>query len=138
MDRIAYYFDYTATDTIADSFHDPLYEYVDWWQKAWRQSPLPRLLYRRSGDVLTITDERNPDDVRTFTWTGPAGDIFDACHAAACSMESLRSRLRHSGRELGCAEIQALLDEFVASGLMLQEGGRYIGLANPGPDSCLD
>jgi hypothetical protein len=131
LDRIAYYFEYAAAGTLSDEHHAALFDHIRWWQAAWHESSRPQLLYSRVGDSLVIRDERQPRDPKRYLFPHPAGELYAACHATARTLESLQQAMRERSIDLALLDIRNLLDEFDAHGLVLEENGRFLSLANP-------
>jgi ribosomal peptide maturation radical SAM protein 1 len=131
-ERIAYFFEYDAPDTVPFEQHQPLQEYLHWWQEAWRAPRLPHLAYQRGSGRLTVVDGRQPGDPRVYVFDEPAALAYEFCsptvHGAARVLAHLRDAC---GIDTDLDAVHSDLDAFTAMGLMLEEDGHYLSLALP-------
>jgi hypothetical protein len=131
-ERIAYFFEYTAPDTLADELLAPLAEYVRWWQEARRAARGPYLYYQRGAGRLTVIDGRDVAAPRVHAFDEPAALAYEFCtptqHAAPRVLAHLRDAC---GVDTDLGAVQRDLEAFRARGLMLEEDGHYLGLALP-------
>ncbi|HXS99978.1 MAG TPA: RiPP maturation radical SAM C-methyltransferase [Elusimicrobiota bacterium] len=94
------------------------------------------LEYRRGAGFIEIVDARSASGRRDhWVYEGWRAELYDRCDAVRT-----RSELAALARERGAApdELSAALDEYVARSLMLEEGGRYLSLAQPPRAAALE
>jgi ribosomal peptide maturation radical SAM protein 1 len=131
-ERIAYFFEYDAPDTLPAQTHLAMAEHVRWWQQAWKASRRPYLAYMRGAGRITVLDGRTPDAPRAHVFEERAALIYEFCgptyHGAAQVLANLRDV---HGLETDRGTVQRDLDAFTALGLMLEEDGHYLSLALP-------
>ena len=131
-ERIAYFFDYEAPDTMADDAHAAQKEQVRWWREAWTTGRPPILGYQRGADRLTVTDGRVPGAPKIHIFDQQAALIYEFCgptfHSPAQVLEYLQGQ---PGQQADAGAAQHALEEFVSLGLMLKEDDRHLSLALP-------
>ncbi|MDQ6739688.1 MAG: RiPP maturation radical SAM C-methyltransferase [Actinomycetota bacterium] len=131
--RIAYFFEYTAFDTVPAAAHQPWLAYVEHWKELRRSAGKPYLGYLRGPDRTTVFDRRDGQEPRVHVFKGDAALAFDFCGPTYHSVDKVREHLRlQHGRELSHEAVLDLLRGFTDLGLMLEEGGHYLSLALPG------
>ncbi|HEY8132325.1 MAG TPA: RiPP maturation radical SAM C-methyltransferase [Thermoanaerobaculia bacterium] len=132
LQRIAYFFDYDAPDTLPREVHQPLLDHFDWWKSARKAKRAPFLGYMNSGGRVTILDARQPAAPVVHVFEGRAAAIYEYCsptyHPAPRILEHLRD---DCGLDVDIAAVLADLATFVSAGLVLHEDGNYLSLAVP-------
>jgi len=133
VDRIAYFFDYDAPGALPDATHEPLREYLRWWQGAWKQPRRPYLAYLRGAGRLTVLDGRRAAVGRpaVHVFDEPAALVYEYCSSTDHPVGPVLAHVREQGLAIDEARVRALLGEFTARGLMLEEDGHYLSLALP-------
>jgi hypothetical protein len=122
--RIAYYFDYDHADgrdplSYAGRVVDRVRDWIDDGDRG-------GLWQIDAGDgELVLLDERG-DRTRSLRLRGAAARAYDACDG----IQSLSALMRRPELEgVSPAVLGAILDRFVAEGMMLRSGRRYLALA---------
>jgi len=133
LDRIAYFFSYDAEDVVPPSTYADTTKHVESWQKAWKDTDPPYLVYQRGAGRLTITDARRPATPRIFAFGELGALIYEYCGAIPCGVGQILYSLQETAPSLGASQdtVQKALDEFESLDLMLEEGGQYLSLALP-------
>jgi hypothetical protein len=132
-DRVAYFFDYEAPDTLPAEAHDELRTYIRWWRQVWEGPRQPFLYYIRGEGRMKVMDGRAPGvPVTVHVFDEPAALIYDFCGPTCHGGEAVLAYLREEhGLDVDEATVQHHLDAFTARGLMLEEDGHYLSLALP-------
>jgi ribosomal peptide maturation radical SAM protein 1 len=132
LDRVAYYFDVDWKDILDDPAYDGVLRVLRDWMQRWREeSEVPRLTMHEVGDTLEIEDTRTREPV---VWQlGPTQAalyraIGDIAHPG--KVGELVAGDPAAG-VLTADEIRAVLLEFVAQGLALEEHDKFLALALP-------
>jgi ribosomal peptide maturation radical SAM protein 1 len=131
LDRIAYFFEFDAPETLPREAHEPLEEHLLWWRRVWG-GPTPPFLTYKCHNALTIVDGRQPD-------ARPVAHVFDRLQAVVyecCApthhgVRQVVEALCARGFDADRATAQSVLDRFTTFGLMLEEEGQYLSLALP-------
>lgn len=128
LGRLAYFFAYHGTSPpgVLDGINRA-------WQacEEWKRRHATSLLMGvGSEDFLLILDTRVNAQAPQYLLQGSKRWIYEGA-AAICSPETLLGRLRalHPQKTWALAEVQEALDEFTATGLVLQEDNLYLSLA---------
>jgi ribosomal peptide maturation radical SAM protein 1 len=144
FDRIAYFFEFEAPETLSREAHEPLYEHILWWRRVWGRPGAPFLTYQRKDGQITITDGRQPDAPSlVHTFDGPEAVVYEFCGPTYHGLRQVVEDLPKHGFRADHAIAQRALDRFTTLGLMLEENGHYLSIALPeqpaflagGPDS---
>lgn len=122
--RIAYYFDYDHADGRDPiSYAGDVVDAVRSWMNDGDRGGLWQL---DAGDgELALVDERG-GRTRSLRLRGAAARAYDACDGIQ-SLSALMRRPELAG--VSAAVLEAMLDRFVAEGMMLRSGRRYLALA---------
>lgn len=132
FDRIAYFFEFEAPDTLPSDAHEPLYQHILWWRRVWGRPSGPYLTCRFEDGRLVITDGRQPGArplVNTFS--GPEAVAYEFCSPTHHGVRQVVGELHRHGFRVDQPVVQDILDRFAELGLMLEEDGHYLSLALP-------
>ena len=127
--RIAYFFEYSAKDTLPETAYAPIRAEIARWQGKWRGKVKPSLTYTIKDSRLSILDARRPDEPQAHKFDGLAAQIYEFCGDTDHSFDRIREHLGDQTADERA--VRARLDRFVAGGLMCEEDGRYLSLALP-------
>jgi ribosomal peptide maturation radical SAM protein 1 len=127
LEKIAYFFEYVADDTLPNEAHRATAEWVDTWRARWQAPNPPLLAYRRVGGAMFV-DEQRGDRRGTQTLWGPVADAYEYCCE---TMRSSREVYEHLDGRFAVDEVKRALDALCEDGLMLKEDDTYLGLALP-------
>ncbi len=131
LDKIAYYFEYRATQVAAPQAVGKLAAAVSGWQSAWAGRQPPVLRYERGQEWLRLTDTRDGRHREA---------VLDGWQAAAYELSGDRARtvaalVEHVKPVAGVTGLERRMHEFVANcvaeRLMAMEDGHYFSLAVP-------
>jgi len=128
--KIAYFFDYDASDVVSEEAFTAVREAVDGWARRWEEGRPPSLVYRRLPGRLTLIDQC-ASPARKAALTGWQADAYVACGDTARSAPGVREQLAADGRQVTAAEVRAFLERCCRSRVMVQDEGRYLALALP-------
>jgi len=128
LERAAYFFDYEFTESLADSVLDETRAIVQNWDQAWTRKPMPRMQFRLAPGVIEIDDRRDAQRPRRYSVEGEAAALYGACSDQPHTPLGVQRLLKTSW---SLEFIEARLTEFVALGLMMREGNRFLSLALP-------
>jgi len=135
LDRLAYFFASSCRRP------QPLAEYTLWLAEAvtaWKESSgRSHLWYVDDGERLLIDDGRPAfasDDLTVLS--GAHRAAYVAADGVASAEELGRAVSAAEGREVGAAELQALLEPLLEQGLIAREGARFVSLAARAPRSA--
>jgi ribosomal peptide maturation radical SAM protein 1 len=132
LDRIAYYFDYEAPDTLPRAFHTPLKEQVRWWKEAWQSPRRPYLTAVRGEGRLTVMDGRLPEAPRVHVFDETAALVYEFCSSTYHRAGKILTHLRDErGIDIDTESLQTILDDFAERGLLMEENRHYLSLALP-------
>lgn len=134
LEKIAYFFDYSMDETVAEGELCTSGEWVAEWQRRWSAStPTDSLTYARTPDAVTVEDRRSRERSITHTLPGPLGVAYEYCNETARSSRDVLALLSQSpGKEkLTLGGVRRALDGLCDLGLMLVENDHYLGLALP-------
>jgi ribosomal peptide maturation radical SAM protein 1 len=128
--RIAYFFDFAASDVASPRSHDLMASAVEGWRQRWASRDQPVLFYERLPGRLRIVDTRTsrPRKLVLHEWQG---DAYEECGDTARSCKRIHQTLLDRGFDLSLAEVTAFLDECCHSGVMVSEDDKYLSLALP-------
>jgi ribosomal peptide maturation radical SAM protein 1 len=126
--KLAYFFDYELEGVLPDSAFTATTEIVGQWRKAWEQAEKPQLRFWSSRDFLQIEDARNLAEPGTYTFEGPLALIYAALVDGPSSAAKIKENLK---LPWDVEEVEAALDEFCASGLMIRDDDLFLALALP-------
>ncbi len=121
--RVSYYFEHEMGNTLDDAQYDEIFAAVGVWQQRFSQRQRPYLRYRKAWGTILIEDGRNCSP-RVTTYSDSFATLYEYCGDA------------RSGKEIatkfdGAAWVDAALEEFVDSNLMVYLDNRYLSLALP-------
>ena len=124
LDRVAYFFDHSMENVLAEEDYAPLRRAVAAWQESWRRPVRPTLLYVKGAQGIRIEDRRTAD-ARIVDCDGLPARLYEFCGDA-----------RRPGEIAACAgaeadRVEGILREFVARGLMVCVDRHYLSLALP-------
>lgn len=125
--RIAYFFEYEAKDTLPDAAYAPIREQIKHWRHLWREKVKPQLTFSVDHDRLSILDARDPIAPQMHKFHGVAAQVYEFCSDTDRSLDNLLEALQSQGRD----DVVAALDIFLEAGLMCEDGGSYLSLALP-------
>jgi len=123
LQRVSYYFEHEMGDTLDDAEYDNIFAAVDLWQHRWQKGPRPYLRYRKAWATIMIEDGRNCSP-RTTSYSDHYAQLYEYCADA-------RSRKDIVVRFENASWIDAALEEFTDSNLMIYLDNRYLALALP-------
>jgi ribosomal peptide maturation radical SAM protein 1 len=128
--RIAYFFDFEASEIASRQSHDLLASAVADWQRRWASGDPPVLFYERLPGRVKIIDTRfnMPRKLVLRDWHG---DAYEACGDTARSCKRIHQTLLDRGFDLSLTEVTEFLDECCLTGVMVSEDGKYLSLALP-------
>lgn len=128
LGRLAYFFEYDQPGPLPAESYDPVCEAVEAWTKAWSSGTPPRLTSWSAPGFLQIYDGRHPGREGTYTFEGDLARIYQAAGDRALSAGAIRDRLALA---MPVAEVEEILDDFAAHGLMVRDGPLALALAVP-------
>jgi ribosomal peptide maturation radical SAM protein 1 len=135
LTKIAYFFEYTMGDTVADEVHEPTRQVVQQWKRSWVEGSADTLVYRRLNDTMFIDDHRacRGGTGRVHTLRGKWATVYEECSESMRTVPQVMEHLRagSGGLPVRESEIVAGLEAFCAKGLMVSENGHYLSLALP-------
>ena len=130
--KIAYFFNYGMGDTVPQESLEGLGTSIKDWQDRWVAKRPPVLVYQRAPDWIQFIDRREANAPRAHSFQGLEAAVYELCgdtdHTPASVAEMLRAQ---QGVEVDAGTVEGALDRFCELGLMVQEQGRYLGLALP-------
>jgi ribosomal peptide maturation radical SAM protein 1 len=128
LDRVAYFFDYELEGTLPEAVYEGTRERVRAWQAAWEGPEKPSLTFWSSPGLVQVEDRRSAGAVGVHTFREPLAGAYAACSdRPTCAAEVKRRR----GLDWSEADVEAMLDEFCARGVMMREGNLFLALALP-------
>jgi hypothetical protein len=110
-------------NTLDDDQYQEIFEAVDVWQERWREGQRPYLRYRKAWGTISIEDGRNCSP-RARTYSDSYATLYEYCGDA-------RSEKEIATEFDGAPWVDAALEEFVESNLMVFLDNRYLSLALP-------
>jgi ribosomal peptide maturation radical SAM protein 1 len=126
LDRVAYFFDYTADDALPENAYDPLRQALAGWTDAWSAPTPPSLTYRAAPGLLQIDDARYPGRGGTYTFEGALAEVYLACADGPVNAYAVRDRTGQPGEFVAEA-----LTEFQRRGLLFRDETLAVALALP-------
>jgi hypothetical protein len=129
--KIAYFFDYTMGDTVADEHLHGVKKAMQEWRDLWASPRRPVLVYQRAPDWIQVIDRRDPDAPQVHAFRGLDAAAYDLCGDTEHSPSKVASLLREGGVDVDADGVGEILDRFCEHDLMLEEDGRYLSLALP-------
>jgi ribosomal peptide maturation radical SAM protein 1 len=118
LDRAAYFFDFESRQILPNATHEPMFELVNAWRRAWSEQR-PDLRWFKSGDCANVHDTR-AGTMRVHVIDAEATRVLQECDDIR-SFDSL-------GDLAGRACIEKLLDD----GLLVRDGNLVLSLVLPG------
>ncbi|MFC4531067.1 RiPP maturation radical SAM C-methyltransferase [Sphaerisporangium dianthi] len=128
--RIAYFFDFGASDVASRESHDLLASAVAGWRERWASGGRPVLFYQRLPGKVSIIDTRSGSP-RKAVLHGWHGEAYEACGDTARGRKRVHQTLLDRGFDVSLSEVTAFLDECCRSGVMVSEDEKYLSLALP-------
>ena len=126
--KIAFFFEHEFEGELPDAAFGEMRSVVEAWRAAWLRPTSPRLTYRWSPGLLHVEDARGQGPPMLYAFDGPVAEIYRAVSDRPMSVAMVASRIT----ELTAVEdIRAVLDLFVAQGLVMLDQGQYLALAIP-------
>ena len=129
--KVAYFFDADWKDVLDDrQAYRELIRKTDGWIDTWRfSSKLPALTFENLPDGrMSLVDTRQPGRVYTYTLEPGEADVYRTIDDPGAVQKLMRLPI---GRMMSKRQVREILSSFVAEGLAISEGGRYLGLALP-------
>ena len=125
---IAYYFEYGYADRRdVQVYAQPVRDAVECWQQRHSSAVL---CFTTNAEGIELYDSRS-GEMRVAGIRGWRSEAYRLCDSVT-TPRTVRKRLLELGHgDISDAEIRDELDGFVARGLMLMEGNRYLSLAIP-------
>jgi ribosomal peptide maturation radical SAM protein 1 len=124
-ERVAYFFEYEFEDSMPDSYYRALDERVGDWQRAWKATPPPSLVYWSSPDYVVVEDRRTAGTVAKYSLRGGVARLFGRCSSGPVSVETLRKTID------GPPALDETLHELCGQGLIMREGDLVLALPIP-------
>jgi ribosomal peptide maturation radical SAM protein 1 len=127
--RIAYFFEYTAKNTLPDTAYTPSYAQIARWRRQWSRNVKPTLSYAIEGDRLSILDAREPEAPRAYKFKGLATRVYEFCSDTDRSLANIRDHLGHE--TVSDNALREVLGLFLLHGLICEDDGTFLSLALP-------
>jgi ribosomal peptide maturation radical SAM protein 1 len=127
--RIAYFFEYTAKNTLPDAAYAPILAEIARWRRQWQSDVKPSLSYAIHGDRLSILDARQPEAPRAHKFEGLAARVYEFCSDTDRSIANIRDNLGDG--TVGENALKEVLGRFLLHGLMCEDEGTFLSLALP-------
>jgi len=133
LDKIAYFFDYQMDDTLPDTEHIGLDNWITEWKSRWESDAPDTLFFRRTDNSIFIDDDRGTERRATYEFHGPLAEMYVLCVDSTRTPAQLLSELQSlpGAQGLKAEDIEWALKEFCKLGLMITEDHRYLSLALP-------
>lgn len=125
LTEIARTFDYDRASEVPAEVIERLDAELRRWKEAWK-GDRPRLRYRRGPGQISIADDRASGRHQLHVFRDETARVYDAC---ARTYKGVTQVAGEAG--IAPSEARACLDELTSLGLILEERGRYLGLALP-------
>jgi ribosomal peptide maturation radical SAM protein 1 len=132
LERVAYFFDYQAEESLPDSAYMDVRRAVADWSKAWEAGEPPALTYWSAPHFVQIYDQRRPGQEGTYTFEDTLADLFLACTHRPTTATAVRRKL---DLPLPAEGVQEIFQEFQQRGLMFLDEQFALALALPGVKS---
>ncbi|MCO5973215.1 RiPP maturation radical SAM C-methyltransferase [Actinoallomurus soli] len=129
--RIAYFFDFEASDVASADSHELLTSAALEWKRRWASGDRPVLFYERLPGRLKILDTRSGRP-RKAVLHGWQAEAYEACGDTARAGKRVHQSLLDGGFDLSLGEVAAFLDDCCRLGVMVSEDDKYLSLALPG------
>ena len=130
LKEVAYFFDYEMADTVPVEQHNALFTLLQEWREAWARTPKPFLKYQRGPAWIEIIDGRG-ERPRSQWLYGAEASIYEFCGETDRTVDTVMKNLNSEGLTIEEQEVQAALNKFCDMGIMLEENGHYLSLAQP-------
>jgi ribosomal peptide maturation radical SAM protein 1 len=130
LQKIAYFFDYSADGTASPTVRRELGTAVRAWQRKWADGKAPVFCYERGPSWLTLYDTRGSKP-RRATLTGWRALTYEYCCQSARSAAGIADYLAKAGHEVCADRISRFVRSCIADRLMVADGERYFSLALP-------
>jgi ribosomal peptide maturation radical SAM protein 1 len=128
LEEIAYFFEYEFQEKLSDDAYVDVCRAIEDWRKAWHSDVTPTLTYWSSPNFVQICDQRQPEQIDTYTFEGPLADLYLACSNKPTTAEAVRSKLNLS---LSVETVQEIFGKLQDRGLMFLDGELALSLALP-------
>jgi ribosomal peptide maturation radical SAM protein 1 len=128
--EIAYFFEYRVKTALPVERHEEIFNLLKEWKAAWEKTPRPILKYRRGPGWMEIIDRRE-EQARTHWLYGVEASIYEFCGETDRTAETALRNLREETGKGELEEVQAALTKCCDLGIMIEEDGHYLSLAQP-------
>jgi ribosomal peptide maturation radical SAM protein 1 len=129
--KVAYFFDYAMGGTLPPDAHEATRELTEDWKRRWHSDRPDTLRFRRTLDALFVDDNRAHLEPGSHAFYGPVAQAYEFCTDTMRTAAQVREHLAAGGQPFPEEEVRATLEMFCQRGLMVGEGGEYLGLALP-------
>jgi ribosomal peptide maturation radical SAM protein 1 len=130
LNEVAYFFDYTMRDVVADKCDPGLHALLKEWEAAWTRNPRPELMYRRGPSWLEVIDQREEKHQSHWLY-GVEASAYEACSETDHSAEAVWRSLGGEAAGVPLEDVDAALKKCCDLGIMIEEDGHYLSLALP-------
>ncbi len=128
LEKVAYFFDYELAEPLPDRAYAGVGQAVQDWRDAWTQDRRPVLRYWSAPGFLQIYDGRHVGSEGTYTFDGPIAEVYLGCTDRPITAAAVRERY---SIDLSLADVEEVISEFAARGLMVVDGSSALSLAIP-------
>ena len=130
LSRVAYYFDAKWKDTLEDEAYDEVVAAVIEWIRIWREAAiLPRLSYRFTADGELFIEDTRWNRSKVFTFNALEASVYQAIDSPTSFKQVMRKLRGTPGEALTPFEVQAILERFIETELVLYDGTFYLSIA---------
>jgi len=130
LKEIAYFFKHTMDNTLPPESHEQLFMLIKAWATAWQKTSRPTLKYRRGPEWIEVIDHR-AERAQTYWLYGPEATIYEFCGETDRTVEAAWRNLRSETGRGELEEVEAALKRCCDLGIMIEEDGHYLSLAQP-------
>jgi ribosomal peptide maturation radical SAM protein 1 len=130
LNEIAYFFDYTMGDIVPASCHEKLFDLLRTWKESWERTPRPALMFRRGPGWIEVVDQRE-EKPRHHWLYGVEALAYESCCETDHTVEAVSRSLRDEVGSFKLTDVDAALIKFCDLGIMIEEDGHYLSLAQP-------
>ncbi len=127
--KIAYFFDYEASNTVSHEKVAALNDAVAIWQSRFAEAR-PSLVHQRLPGKLTLIDRRT-DEPKRAVLEGWKAQAYEACADAPRTAGAIARQLAALDLSVSEAETTAFLEQCCRAGVMVSDDGKYLGLSLP-------
>ena len=130
LNEVAYFFEHEMGNTLPDEHHQELFGLLKKWKESWEKAPRPVLAYRRGAGWIQIVDQR--EETTRNHWLYEFDSlVYESCVETDRSAEAVARQVREIFGSGDLIEVTASLNKFCEMGIMLEEDGHYLSLAQP-------